>query len=158
MNSVPLHAWSKRTRLLTGGAPRPHPNPARNADRFRPPATWAHRVRQVAGWIVLFVGIVGIVMPFNPAIIVIPAGVALIGRDQWLIRWSRSTGKLLLRSSVSLPSWLGRLGNQVRRAEKRVSKRLRDRRIGPWSPDVGARRARTGASPAPAGTGDNHVM
>lgn len=144
MNSVPLHAWSKRTRLLTGGQPRPHPNPARNADRFRPPATWAHRVRQVAGWIVLFVGILGIVMPFNPAFIVIPAGVALIGRDQWLIRWSRTTGKLLVRSSVSLPSWLGRLGRQVRRAEKRVSKRLRDRRIGPWTQSVGPGRARTG--------------
>jgi len=134
MSGAPrCHAWSRRARLLTGAQPRPRPPVARARDRFKKPPTWRQRLRSLLGWVVLFVGLLGIVMPFNPAIIVIPAGVALIGRDVFVVRWSRTTGKLLLRFSATWPGWLGRLGRRLGAAERRVSKLLRDRRLGPWS-------------------------
>jgi hypothetical protein len=132
--AVRCHAWSRRARLLTGMEPRPRPPIARACDRFRKPPTWGRRLRSLFGWVVLVVGLIGIVMPFNPALLVIPAGVALIGRDVFVIRWSRTIGKLLLRWSATWPGWLGRIGRRLGAAERRVSKILRDRRLGPWSP------------------------
>lgn len=143
--TIPVHAFRRRRHLLTGGVARPHPLPRRVGDRLRPPATLAHRLRQVAGWIVLAVGILGIVMPLNPAIVVIPAGVALIGRDQWLIRWCRTTGKLLLRKAAAWPGALGRFGDRLRRAEKRFGCLLRHRRLARWL------RTHGGADSNPAG-------
>jgi hypothetical protein len=86
----------------------------------------------VAGWLVLLYGIAGIVLPMTPAIVLIPAGAALIGRDQFLVRWLRSSMKLALRRAASWRGPLGRFGNRVRHAEKRIAKKLRDRRLGPW--------------------------
>jgi len=139
------HAWSRRARLLTGSRPRPRPPVMRANDRFGKPPTWGRRLRSLFGWVVLVVGLIGIVMPFNPALIVIPAGVALIGRDQCVIRWSRTSGKLLLRWSETWPGWLGRIGRRLGVAERRVSKLLRDRRLGPWSPP-----ARDGSNGSPS--------
>ena len=139
------HAWSRRARLLTGLQPRTRPPVLRACDRSRKPPTVWRRLRSLLGWVVLFVGLLGIVMPFNPAIVVIPAGIALIGRDVFLIRWSRTTGKLLLRWSATWPGWLGRIGGRLGAAERRVSKLLRDRRLGPWSPP--ARDRSNGAAP-----------
>jgi len=60
---------------------RPMPRTARAG---RPPRTkpW----RWLLGWIVILVGIVGIFLPLLPALILIPAGIALVGRRAWAIR------------------------------------------------------------------------
>ena len=130
---IPVHAWSRRRQLLTGGGERGEPRPSRFGDRFRPAPTLWRRLRQGAGILVLLYGIAGIVLPFTPAIVLIPAGVALIGRDQWLVRWLRSTAKLLLRRAATWPGVLGRWGERARRGEKRLAKKLRDRRLGPFT-------------------------
>lgn len=132
------HRRAALPRLLTGGVARVGP-PRLRIHRAEPPTLW-RRIRSLAGWIVLAVGLLGIVMPLNPASLVIPAGVALIGRHHPVIRWGRTRGKLLLRASAGWPSWLGRCGALARDGERRLAKLLRDRRLGKWR------------RPGPAGT------
>jgi hypothetical protein len=91
-----------------------------------------HVVRQVIGWIVLLVGIAGIVLPLTPALILIPAGVALIGRNHWTIRRSRVGFRLILRHAEEWPGWAGSAGRVLRRWEKRFGNRLRGRRVRRW--------------------------
>ncbi|MBM4015981.1 MAG: hypothetical protein FJ293_13590 [Planctomycetes bacterium] len=130
---IPVHAWSRRRRLLTGGCERSHPRAARFGDRRRLAPTLGRRLRQGVGYLVLLYGIAGIVLPFTPAVVLIPAGVALIGRDQRQVRWLRSSCKLLLRRAATWPGVLGRLGERMRLGEKRLAKKLRDRRLGPFA-------------------------
>lgn len=132
-------------RLLTGGIARRRPHRIRVVAVGRPSVK--RLVRTIAGWIVLVVGIIGIVTPFNPAIVVIPIGVALIGRQQPPIRWLRTRGKLLLRRAARWPGWAGRMALAARLGEKRMAKALRDRRLGAWS--LAEARAAP-ATPAPA--------
>ncbi len=125
-----LHRRSMRRRLLTGGRPRPprlELRLARAATRERP---LSRLVRQVTGWVVVATGIVLIVMPVVPGFFLLPVGVALVGRRQWLVRWTRTSVKLGLRVAETWPGWLGRIGRRARAAEKRIAKVLRDRRLG----------------------------
>ncbi len=131
MRAAPrCHRRASLPRLLTGGHPRSLPPRLRvhaNARR-----TVLAQLRAIAGWIVLGVGLLGIVMPLNPAVIVIPCGVALIGRHHPVIRWFRTRGKLLLRASSRWPGWCGRVATVACHAEQRFAKAMRDRRLGRW--------------------------
>lgn len=128
-----IHRRRARKRLLTGGQDRPRLRELHRAHV----ATQRHPriglARAIAGWIVIALGLIGIVAPLVPAIVVIPAGVALVGRRQWLVRWCRTHMKLLLRRMETWPGFAGRLGLVARAAEKRLAKALRDRRIGKWT-------------------------
>jgi hypothetical protein len=117
------------SRLLTGGRPRPPRREMRHVKRTVREHPVRAIVRQGVGWTVLLVGVLGIVLPLTPAIVLIPAGVAIVGRRQTLIRWARTRLKLLLRVVETLPGVAGRLGRRLASAERRVAKVLRERRL-----------------------------
>ena len=122
------HARAAAARLLTGGLPRPtHHELVKR--RHRVAFSWGRLARQIAGWIVIAWGLVAIVLPLQPAVVFIPIGVALVGRRQWLVRWSRTRMKLLLRRAETWSGWLGALGRRAAAAERKVAKLLRERRM-----------------------------
>jgi uncharacterized membrane protein YdfJ with MMPL/SSD domain len=88
--------------------------------------------RWLVGWIVILIGIAGIFLPLLPALVLIPAGVALVGRRSWAVRYARTHVKLLLRRAEKWPGAFGRVGRWLREKERRTAKFLRDRRLGPW--------------------------
>ena len=104
------------------GAPRP------KAPRRPRVAAW----RGALGWIVLAIGVAGIFLPLLPALILIPAGVALLGRRARAVAWLRAHVKLHLRKAQRWRGVAGRVGRFLREKERRAAKVLRDRRLGPW--------------------------
>jgi hypothetical protein len=88
--------------------------------------------RWLIGWFVIAVGILGIFLPLLPALVLIPAGIALVGRRSWAVRWTRAHVKLFLRRAETWRGAPGRVGAWLRAKERRTAKFLRDRRLGPW--------------------------
>ena len=126
------HQLSAMPRLFTGGRPRPARSESKQrkrSGRKRAVHPALRIVRIVAGWILIVLGIIGIVMPLMPAVVLIPAGVVLVGRDSFLIRLARVFGKLFLRKAETWSGWLGRLGHWARDAERRFAQKMRDRRV-----------------------------
>jgi hypothetical protein len=98
----------------------------------RPHAPRTPLWRRLFGWLLIAVGIAGLFLPLLPGLVFLPIGVALAGRRSWVIRFTRTRMKRLLRRAERWPGALGRLGAFVRAKERRMAKFLRDRRLGPW--------------------------
>lgn len=131
-NRVHRRAWSGR--LLTGGrTPDPRERRAlrrhRRDTRAHPAIAW---LRWCAGWLVILLGLLGVLLPGLPALVLIPAGVVLVGRRSTPIRWARTRMKLLLRVAETWRGLPGRLGRMLRERERRIASFLRARRIGTW--------------------------
>jgi hypothetical protein len=118
-----------RSRLLTGGVPHPSRRALREVRRDSRQHPTLTLVRWIVGTIVLVVGVLGIVLPLTPAIVLIPAGVAIAGRDCLMVRWGRASTKLLLRRAETWPGWLGTLGRMAAAAERRFAAKMRHRRM-----------------------------
>jgi hypothetical protein len=127
-----IHRRAAFARLLTGGRAHPPGRERRHArrDALAHPklALW----RRLVGWFVVVLGILGIVLPGLPALVLIPAGVALVGRRTTAVRWCRTRMKLWLRRAEVWPGIFGRTGRFLRGREAHMAKFLRDRRLGRW--------------------------
>ena len=132
-----IHRRAACARLLTGGAAPDSPEQRRwrelrrrrRAALAHPRITW---VRWCAGWFVIVLGLLGVILPGLPALVLIPAGVVLVGRRSTPIRWARSRMKLLLRVAETWRGLPGRLGRMLRERERKIASFLRERRIGKW--------------------------
>jgi hypothetical protein len=89
-------------------------------------------VRAIAGWALILLGFILIVLPIVPGFFLIPIGVLLVGRDSFLIRITRVGTKLLLRKAETWRGLLGRIGRKACDAERSLSKKLRERRLRRW--------------------------
>jgi len=133
-----VHRRAHFSRLLTGGgaevdAPerrrRRALRGARRAALAHPRVAW---LRWIAGWFVIALGILGVLLPGLPALVLIPLGVALVGRRSTFVRWWRTRMKLLLRVAETWRGVPGRVGRILRERERRIASYLRARRIGAW--------------------------
>jgi len=129
-----VHARAACARLLTGGVARPSRAERRRARLHALAHPRVTLGRRIGGWIVIALGILGIVLPGLPALVLIPVGVALVGRRTTAVRFARTQMKLWLRDAARWPGLLGRAGRFLRAREARMAKFLRDRRIGAWEP------------------------
>jgi len=133
-NAAPgrIHRRAHFGRLLAGGDPAPKLRALRRARR----AALAHPrislVRWISGWIVIVVGLAGVVLPLLPALVLLPVGVALVGRRSTVVRYARTRMKLWLRVAETWRGLPGRLGRFLRERERRMAAFLRERRIGKW--------------------------
>ena len=116
-------------RLLGGGDAAPKLRRARRAALAHPRVSL---VRWISGWFVIVLGVLGIFLPLLPALVLLPIGVALVGRRSTVVRWSRTRMKLLLRVAETWRGLPGRLGRFLRERERRMAAFLRERRIGKW--------------------------
>lgn len=139
-----LHRRAYFKKLLTGGARGGGESERRNWIELhrRQRRSRAHPLvalwRPVLGWLVILVGLAGVILPLLPAIVIIPFGVWLVGRRATAVRFARTRMKLLLRHAETWSGWWGRAGRILRERERRIAKFLRDRRIGPWERPSGA--------------------
>jgi hypothetical protein len=130
-----VHRRAHFSRLLTGGGAEvdaPEQRRRRGARRSalaHPRVAW---LRWIAGWFVIALGILGVILPGLPALVLIPLGVALVGRRSTFVRWSRTRMKLLLRVAETWRGVPGRVGRILRERERRLATFLRARRIGTW--------------------------
>ena len=127
-----VHRRAYFGRLLTGGDAAPKLRELLHARR----AVLAHPrvslVRWISGWFVIVLGLLGVFLPLLPALVLLPIGVALVGRRSTVVRWSRTRMKLWLRVAETWRGLPGRLGRFLRERERRMAKFLRERRIGKW--------------------------
>lgn len=86
-------------------------------------------LRSIAGWVLIVVGVLGIFLPMLPAIVFLPAGVALVGRNSRVIQFTRTRTKLFLRRAETWNGAPGRVGRWLAKRERRFGKKLRDRRM-----------------------------
>ncbi len=82
--------------------------------------------RQVIGWIFIILGLVGLVLPLLQGVLFLVIGIALVGRRNWLIRWTSVRCKLFLRRWAALPTpVVGPVGRLALRGQQRVSRQRR---------------------------------
>ena len=83
-------------------------------------------LRQMLGWICIFLGLLGLVLPVLQGVIFLVIGVALVGRRNWLIRWTSVHFKLFLRRWAALETpAIGPLGRMALRGQQEVSRQRR---------------------------------
>ncbi|MBK9710828.1 MAG: hypothetical protein IPO81_05735 [Kouleothrix sp.] len=111
-------------------------------------------VRQVVGWILIALGLLGLVLPVLQGVLFLVLGIALVGRRNIVIRYSSVALKRFLRRWAALPTPLiGPSGRVALRAQRQYSRQSRHlhRRYAAWS---GAR-ARRRAMPLAEGAQDS---
>lgn len=83
-------------------------------------------VRPILGWLCLFLGVLGLVLPLLQGIPLLVMGIALVGRRHRRIRWVSVHVKLLLRRwAMSQPRLFGRLGQIALRGQQHISRQRR---------------------------------
>ena len=83
-------------------------------------------IRQVIGWLFIFLGLLGLILPVLQGVLFLVIGVALVGRRNWLIRRASLLAKRLLRRWARLTTPLiGPLGRVALRAQYRLSRQSR---------------------------------
>lgn len=127
-----VHRRAYLGRLLTGGGAAPTLRERLHARRAAGAHPRVSLVRWISGWFVIVLGILGVFLPLLPALVLLPVGVALVGRRSTVVRWSRTRMKLLLRVAETWRGLPGRLGRFLRERERRMAAFLRERRIGKW--------------------------
>lgn len=82
--------------------------------------------RPTLGWFFIGLGLLGLLLPMLQGILLLVIGTILVGRRNWLIRWSRVHLKLLLRrwATVRTPI-IGHTGRWTLRAQQQVSRQQR---------------------------------
>ena len=82
--------------------------------------------RQVLGWLLILLGLVGLVLPVLQGVIFLVIGIALVGRRHPLIRYVSVYFKLFLRrwAAVQTPL-IGPLGRMALRGQQEVSRQRR---------------------------------
>ena len=82
--------------------------------------------RQVLGWLLIILGLVGLVLPILQGVIFLVIGIALVGRRHPLIRYVSVYFKLFLRrwAAVKTPV-IGPLGRMALRGQQEVSRQRR---------------------------------
>jgi len=84
--------------------------------------------RQVLGWICIFLGLLGLLLPLLQGIPLLVLGIALVGRRHPLIRWASVRLKLGLRRWAALQTPVigptGRLALRVQQETSRQRRRL----------------------------------
>lgn len=82
--------------------------------------------RQVLGWLLIGLGLVGLVLPFLQGILFLVLGIALVGRRNWLIRRAALLIKRSLRRWAKHPAPLiGGPGRAALRAQHYFSRQSR---------------------------------
>lgn len=88
-------------------------------------ASW-RIVRPALGWSSIALGILGCILPVLPGLPFLILGMALVGRRNWLIRWTSVQYKLLVRRWAALPHpWLSRMGRWALLAQQETSRQRR---------------------------------
>lgn len=83
-------------------------------------------VRQVLGWICIFLGLLGLLLPLLQGIPLLVLGITLVGRRHPLIRWAGVRLKLGLRRWAALQTPLiGPLGRLALRIQQETSRQRR---------------------------------
>jgi hypothetical protein len=83
-------------------------------------------IRQVLGWLCIFLGLLGLLLPLLQGIPLLVIGITLVGRRHPLIRWASVRLKLGLRRWAALPTPLiGPLGRLALRVQRETSRQLR---------------------------------
>jgi hypothetical protein len=117
----------RRRALLTGGQPRP---PRRTLLRARGKTQGRLRVfRTIAGWALIVLGIVGLLLPILQGFLFLSAGVAVLGRRSLLVRWFRVRIRLLERRFLADPGVRGRLARWSKEKRLALEHRRRDRAL-----------------------------
>ena len=82
--------------------------------------------RQVLGWMCIFLGLLGLVLPVLQGIPLLVIGIALVGRRHLLIRWASVQLKLFLRRWAALQTPIvGPAGRLSLRAQQHISRQRR---------------------------------
>ena len=142
---LPFHISRPAARLISIGdarspiratLKREGSNSMRSLPDDRPAWTLAHTaclriwraLRPSLGWLCLALGVLGIIFPLLPGIPFLLAGVALVGRRNWLLRWASIHEKRLLRRWSNHPTPMVRqAGRWLARQQRHVASRLRRR-------------------------------
>lgn len=83
-------------------------------------------LRQMFGWVLIGIGILGLVLPILNGVIPLFFGVLLVGRRNCVIRWVRARCKLLIRRWAMLQTpIIGPLGRLARRTLGETSRQQR---------------------------------
>lgn len=83
-------------------------------------------LRQVVGWLLIILGVLGLFLPVLQGVLFLMLGIALVGRRNWLIRWVCVNLKLMCRRWAAHPHpLLGRSGALARRAQQQLSRQRR---------------------------------
>jgi len=83
-------------------------------------------LRQVLGWLLILLGLVGLVLPILQGVLFLVIGIALVGRRHPVIRWVAVYFKLGLRRWAALQTPLiGPLGRMALRGQQEVSRQRR---------------------------------
>jgi hypothetical protein len=83
-------------------------------------------LRQTLGWICIFLGLLGLLLPVLQGVLFLVIGVALVGRRNWLIRWTTVHFKLFLRRWAALQTpAIGPLGRLALRGQQELSRQRR---------------------------------
>jgi hypothetical protein len=83
-------------------------------------------LRQILGWIFIILGLLGLVLPVLQGVLFLVIGIALVGRRNWVIRWSSIRLKLFQRRWAVLQTPLvGPLGRLMLRGQQELSRQRR---------------------------------
>ena len=83
-------------------------------------------IRQMLGWTFIVLGILGLFLPLLQGVLFLVIGIALVGRRNWLLRWSSVTIKVFVRRWATHPHpWLSRLGLFALRGQQQLSRQRR---------------------------------
>ena len=82
--------------------------------------------RQVLGWLLILLGLIGLVLPILQGVIFLVIGIALVGRRHPVIRYVSVYFKLFLRrwAAIETPV-IGPLGRMALRGQQEVSRQRR---------------------------------
>ncbi len=83
-------------------------------------------IRQLLGWTCIVLGIIGLFLPLLQGVLFLMIGIALVGRRNWLLRWTAVKIKLFVRRWAAHPHpWLSRLGLFALRGQQQLSRQRR---------------------------------
>jgi hypothetical protein len=108
-------------------------------------------LRQVVGWLFIGLGLLGLVLPILQGVLFLVIGIALVGRRNIVIRYSRVATKRLLRRWAALPTpVVGASGRMALHGQREFSRRARHlhRRYDAWVERRYGRAAGLGSAPA----------
>lgn len=123
---VPRRLRERRELLSGHGARLPRRKLLRARGRTQQPS----RVfRTIAGWLLIVLGIVGLVLPILQGFLLLSAGVAVLGRRSLFVRWCRVRIRLLERRHLASPGIRGRLARWSKSTRLSWEHRRREKKL-----------------------------